>query len=130
MEMEMEMEADDAQSCAIKGERKMSVQASEVRELIEEMRGNYDYDVDTGERVDLEHGIPQQYEPILSRMEAGGEMTPSMKNGGSSMPIASSAASMTAPMKCSGYSRRQRCAYSKPSRCKRIGTEREMGGAT
>jgi len=73
--MEMEVEADDAQSCAIKGERKMSVQASEVRELIEEMRGNYGYDVDTGERVDLEHGIPQQYEPILSRMEAGGEMT-------------------------------------------------------
>jgi hypothetical protein len=53
----------------------MTVQASEVRELIEEVRGSYGYDVDTGERVDLEYGIPEQYEPIAKRMEDGGEMT-------------------------------------------------------
>jgi hypothetical protein len=53
----------------------MTVQASEVRELIEQVRGSYGCDVETGERVDLEYGIPEQYEPILSRMEAGGEMT-------------------------------------------------------
>jgi hypothetical protein len=53
----------------------MTVQASEVRELIEQVRGSYGYDVETGERVDMDHGIPEQYEPILSRMEAGGEMT-------------------------------------------------------
>jgi hypothetical protein len=53
----------------------MTVQASEVRELIEQVRGDYGYDVETGERVDLEYGIPEHYEPILSRMEAGGEMT-------------------------------------------------------
>jgi len=53
----------------------MTVQASEVREMIEQMRGSYGYDVDTGERVDMEYGIPEQYEPILNRMEAGGEMT-------------------------------------------------------
>jgi hypothetical protein len=59
----------------MKGEMTMTVQASEVRELIEQVRGSYGYDFDTGERVDLEHGIPEQYGPILSRMEAGGEMS-------------------------------------------------------
>ena len=53
----------------------MAVQASEVRELIEQVQGSYGYDYETGERVNLEHGIPEQYAPILSRMEAGGEMT-------------------------------------------------------
>jgi hypothetical protein len=52
----------------------MTVQVSEVRELIEQMRGAYGFDYETGERVDMDHGIPEQYEPIAERMEAGGEM--------------------------------------------------------